>query len=332
MTTPTARVLALLEILQSGGIRTVPELSRRLGVDERTVRRYMVQLTDLDIPVRTVRGRHGGYQLAPGYRMPPLMLTDEEAVAVMLGLAGSRATGLTATAAATESAAAKLQRVLPEALGRRLDALLTTAAFTGRARPVTAPESRVLLLIADAARNRRRVALRYTASAGNRTDRTVEPYGIVAHSGRWYLAGADSLSGQTRTFRLDRITDPQLLTDTFDVPSGFDPAARVLAGIAQAPHRHQISVWVQGTAEQVRAQLPPAVATVHDSQTGHGWVHVEIGAERLDWVPAVLAGLSLPLRIEHPAELRQLVRSLAERLAAAAEPLLDGEYRAELGR
>jgi len=84
MTRPTARVLALLELLQAGGTHTVGELAGRLGVDERTVRRYVTHLTDLDIPVRSVRGRYGGYQLAPGYRMPPLMLTDDEAVAVLL--------------------------------------------------------------------------------------------------------------------------------------------------------------------------------------------------------------------------------------------------------
>src|ERR1700723_4799264 len=93
MTRPTARVMALLELLQAGGVRTVAELAGRLGVDERTVRRYVDHLLDLDVPVESVRGRYGGYRLAPGYRMPPLMLTDDEALAVLLGLVGTRRAG-----------------------------------------------------------------------------------------------------------------------------------------------------------------------------------------------------------------------------------------------
>ncbi|HEY3711395.1 MAG TPA: HTH domain-containing protein, partial [Amycolatopsis sp.] len=120
MTRPTARVLALLEILQSGGTRTVAELAGRLGVDERTVRRYAGHLIDLDVPVRSVRGRYGGYRLAPGFRMPPLMLTDDEALAVLLGLVVARRDGLVpASVTAVESATAKVRRVLPEAIGRR---------------------------------------------------------------------------------------------------------------------------------------------------------------------------------------------------------------------
>jgi predicted DNA-binding transcriptional regulator YafY len=133
VTTSTARVLALLEILQGGGLRTVPDLAARLGVDERTVRRYVGHLLELGVPVDSVRGRYGGYRLAPGYRMPPLMLTDEEALAVLLGLLAGRRAGLvTTSAAAGESATAKLLRVLPAALRRRLDALLDTADFTAR--------------------------------------------------------------------------------------------------------------------------------------------------------------------------------------------------------
>ena len=93
MTTPAARVLALLELLQSGGTRTVKDLAARLAIDERTVRRYVVQLADLGIGVQSVRGRYGGYRLTPGYRMPPLMLTEDEAVAVLLGLITGRRTG-----------------------------------------------------------------------------------------------------------------------------------------------------------------------------------------------------------------------------------------------
>ncbi|WP_246124093.1 helix-turn-helix transcriptional regulator [Nocardia bhagyanarayanae] len=203
MTRPTARVLALLELLQTGGTHTVGELAGRLGVDERTVRRYVTHLTDLDIPVRSVRGRYGGYRLAPGYRMPPLMLTDDEAVAVLLGLLTSRST--TATFAA-DSATAKLRRVLPPRLTARLDALINTVEFTADARPDVAVETAVLLLLAEATREHRSVAMDYTDRDGRPSERTVHPYGLVEHSGRWYLTGQDSSSDELRQFRLDRIT------------------------------------------------------------------------------------------------------------------------------
>ncbi len=134
MARPTTHVLTLLELLQSGGIRTVAELADRLGVDGRTVRRYVDHLIDLDVPVESVRGRYGGYRLASGYRMPPLMLSDDEALAVLLGLVAGRRTGLmTTTGTASETAAAKIRRVLPERLARRLDTVLESLAFTAPA-------------------------------------------------------------------------------------------------------------------------------------------------------------------------------------------------------
>src|SRR3984885_8008381 len=129
MARPAARVLTLLELLQSGGIRTMAELADRLDVGERTVRRYVDHLIDLDVPVESVRGRYGGYRLAPGYPMPPLMLSEDEALALLLGLiAGRRAGLMTAAGTASETAAAKIRRVLPQRLARRLDTVLESLA------------------------------------------------------------------------------------------------------------------------------------------------------------------------------------------------------------
>src|SRR6476661_2648539 len=140
MSRPTGRVLTLLELLQSGGTRTVAELADRLGVEGRTVRRYVNQLIDLDVPVESVRGRYGGYRLAPGYRLPPLMLSDDEALAVLLGLAAGRRTGLTAAAGtAAETASAKIRRVLPERLRSRLDAVLGSLTSTAPPDDLPAP-------------------------------------------------------------------------------------------------------------------------------------------------------------------------------------------------
>jgi predicted DNA-binding transcriptional regulator YafY len=310
---PIARVLALLEILQSGGTRTVAELAARLEVDERTVRRYVDHLHDLDIPVRAIRGRHGGYRLAPGYRMPPLMLTDEEALAVLLGLVTARRAGMISTAA--ESAIAKVRRVLPDALGQRLDALLEIADFTAPARSALTTEAATLLTVAEAARDRRPVELGYTAGHGGDSRRVVHPYGIVAHSGRWYLTGFDSAGGEVRTFRVDRITSVDTQPGTFDVPTGFDPAQRVLAAIAEAPHRHEVSVRIEATSEHVRSVFPPSIATLEDADS---WVRMRIRAQNLDWIPARLVALDRPFVVEQPEELRELVRALVNRLAGYA--------------
>ncbi|QWF80713.1 helix-turn-helix transcriptional regulator [Amycolatopsis sp. CA-230715] len=317
MTRPIARVLSLLEILQRGGTRTVAELSERLDVDERTVRRYVEHLLDLDVPVRSVRGRYGGYRLSPGYRMPPLMLTDEEALAVQLGLVAGRRAGLiTTSVAAAESAAAKIRRVLPEAVGRRLDALLAVADFTAPARPVLTAEAEVLLTVAEAARDRRPVELGYTAGHGGASERVVHPYGVVAHSGRWYLTGSDSASGEVRTFRVDRITAATAGTGTFDVPTGFDPAAHVLTAIAEAPHRYRVAVRIRSTPEHIRSVFPPSIAALTEDAP---WVRAKIRAHRLDWIPPLLAALDRPFVIDGPEELRDLVRALATRLAADAD-------------
>ncbi|WP_331770166.1 YafY family transcriptional regulator (plasmid) [Embleya sp. NBC_00888] len=322
MTRPIARVLTLLELLQGGGLRTVAELAERLDVDERTVRRYVDHLVDLDVPVESVRGRYGGYRLASGYRMPPLMLSDDEALAVLLGLIAGRRAGLTTTTGtAAETAAAKIRRVLPERLRHRLDAVSGSLAFTAEPGEPTAPESAVLLSIADAVRHHRPISIRYTAADGRRSERTLHPYGLVAHSGRWYVTGVDVAVGEERTFRLDRIAGARTLPGAFEPPAGFDPAERVLTGLATAPYRHEVTLRIQGTAEQIHTRLPAGIAIVveppvesgADSDAGH-WSRVELRVERLDWLPAVLASLDRPFLIERPDELRDLVVALADRL------------------
>lgn len=328
MTRPTARVLALLELLQAGGTHTVGELAGRLGVDERTIRRYVAHLTDLDIPVRSVRGRYGGYRLAPGYRMPPLMLSEDEAVAVAFGLlTGRGAVPSTAAAHAADSATAKLRRVLPARLAARLDALIDTVEFTDDASPDAPVETAVLLRIADATREHRVVAIDYTDRNGRHSERTVHPYGLVVHSGRWYLTGWDGRSAEIRRFRLDRITAVTTQLATFTPAAGFEPAAHLLSALATASYRHDVSIRVQGTPARIRSLIPPTIATVHEidppPHDSGSWVRVRIRAEELDWVPPLLAGLNRPFVIEHPDILNDAVRDLAHRLIAAA----DGRYR-----
>jgi predicted DNA-binding transcriptional regulator YafY len=267
MSRPAGRVLTLLELLQSGGTRTMAELADRLGVDPRTVRRYIEHLIDLDVPVETVRGRYGGYRLAPGYRVPPLMFSDDEALAVLLGLIAGRRTGLTtaATDTATETALAKIRRVLPERLSRRLETVLDSLAFTQPPGESAAPDAEVLLTVADAVRHRRPVWLKYADREGRRSERTLHPHGVVAHAGRWYVTGADPGIGEARTLRLDRIAEARVLPGSFEPPDGPDPAERVLSGFATAGYRYEVALRIRGTVGQIRGRLPPSLATVDEA-------------------------------------------------------------------
>lgn len=307
-------MLALLELLQGGGTRRVADLADRLGVDERTIRRYAEHLADLDIPVRSIRGRYGGYRLAPGYRMPPLMLTDDEAVAVAIGLVVGRRAGLVPESTASDSALAKFRRVLPARLADRLGALLATSSFTApppRSAPPT--DTGVLLTIAEAARDGLAVEIAYTDRHGRRSTRTIAPYGVVGHAGHWYVATAD------RTFRLDRLTSASLLTATTERAPGNDPARAVLESLATAPWAHTVSVRVHGTVDDVQHRLPLGLALVTPLDTDPAEVRVTLRAERLDWVPALLAGLDRPFVIEEPADLRRQVADLANRLTTWAD-------------
>ncbi|MFS8204885.1 helix-turn-helix transcriptional regulator [Streptomyces sp. CWNU-52B] len=331
---PAGRVLTLLELLQSGGTRTVAELAERLDVDGRTVRRYVGQLIDLDVPVESVRGRYGGYRLGPGYRLPPLMLGDDEALAVLLGLVAGRRTGLTgAGRTASETASAKIRRVLPKHVARRLDLLLESLAFTDRPGEFDTPDAGVLLTVADAVSHCRPVSMRYTDGDGRRSERTLHAYGIVAHAGRWYVTGEDAGSGEDRTFRLDRITDARTLPGSFEPPVGVDPAQRVVSGFATAEYRHEVVLRIHGTVEQIRARLPESVAVLEECEEGQEyeegddappetererWLRARLWTERLDWLPPVLASLNRPFVIERPEELRPLLTTFATRLASYA--------------
>ncbi|MDH6630338.1 putative DNA-binding transcriptional regulator YafY [Streptomyces sp. LBL] len=253
------------------------------------------------------------------------MLSDDEALAVLLGLVAGRRAGLTTTEhTASETASAKIRRVLPKHIARRLDTLLEALAFTDQLGEFDTPDAGVLLTIADAVRHRRPVSIRYTDRDGRRSERTLHAYGIVAHAGRWYVTGKDTQIGEDRTFRLDRIADARTLPGSFEAPVGPGPAQRVLSAFATAEYRHEVTLRIHGTVEQIRAHLPASVASLEEHEPAaedratERWLRVELRAERLDWLPPVLASLDRPFVIERPDELRDLVTALADRLASYA--------------
>ncbi len=313
------RVLGLLELLQStpAGL-TVGHLADRLGVDERTVRRYAAHLAELGIPVKGRRGRYGGYTLAPGYRLPPLMLTDDEALAVLLGLIAGRRTGLATTATATETALAKIQRVLPKALRARTDALLSTLEFASTRSAPLPPSlaTDTLLALAGAARDRRPVTFTYAKPGADPVERCLDPYGLVFHGGKWFVTGHDQDRGALRTFRVDRISEAVPLDGTFRVPAGFDPGAHVAAGLATGTWRHDVSVLLHTGFDEARRRIPPTVASLTPTDQG---VRLNARAERLDGMAQMLSGLGWDFTIEAPDGLRAEVAVLAARLQTASQ-------------
>jgi len=316
VTRPTARVLAMLELLQAGGQHTVGDLAARLGVDRRTVQRYAEHLADLGIPVQAQRGRYGGYRLSPGYKLPPLMLTDDEAVAVVLGLRAAERAGLATTEhAATASALAKVSRVLPKALGQRLDSLLSTAQFTTPVRAAAPADADTLLDLASAAQARRAVVIAYTAWNGRESQRELDVYGLVFHSGRWYVTGHDHGRDDVRTFRLDRIASVTQGDGTYVVPAGFDASTQVVSGIAAVRWSHEVSVVLRTTLAEASERLSPSAGRLSEHVDG---VLLETRAEHLDGMARMLAGLGWDFEVITPDTLRDEVLALSDRLRVSA--------------
>ena len=311
MSHPTTRILAMLELLQASHRLGGAELARQLGVDERTVRRYAARLAELGIPVVAARGRYGGYRLMPGYKLPPLMLTDDEAVAVVLGLLAAGRLGL--PAAGTASALAKVQRVLPVALRSRIAALRQTLGITMRPADAAAPDIGTVLTLAEAAGGRQRVRLRYRSWAGEDSERDLDPYGLVLHSGRWYVTGHESRSGEIRTFRVDRVITAAPSRETFEPPADFDAVRQVTTSLAAVPYAHEVEILLGTTMEAARQRIPPSAATLTQADGG---VLLQTSAEHLEGVALMLAGLGWPFTIRKPASLRGEVRALAGRLHA----------------
>ncbi|MET8255641.1 YafY family protein [Micromonospora sp. NPDC005197] len=325
MSHPAGRVLALLELLQARHRATAGDLADRLGVDERTVRRYAATLVELGIPVLADRGRHGGYRLHPGFKLPPLMLTDDEAVAVLLGLVVAERVGLATELPATATALAKIRRVLPAALADRLTAVQEHLGFTlRRPEPQARPASGTLLALAAAARHRQRVSLDYRSWRGELSHRDLDPYGLVFHAGRWYVTGHDHRRGEVRTFRLDRIGAVTPGAATFTVPDGFDAVAWLTRSLAGVPYRHEVEVLLETDMVAARRRIPAGVAELTASGDG---VLLRARAESLPGMAALLAGLGCAFTVRHPDALRAAVAEHARLLADWAARPAGGQTR-----
>lgn len=313
---PTTRLLTILELLQARSQLSAAEMAERLEVDTRSVRRYITMLQDLGIPVETVRGRHGGYRLRPGFKLPPLMFTGDEALAVSLGLMASRWLGLTTEAPATEGALAKLERVLPMALRERVAALQDAVGFSGRDVSAAASASGDLLLSLSAA-VRRQVTVRigYESADGRASERDIDPYGLVFHFGRWYLIGRDHRSGEVRTFRADRVQACELLEAAFQRPPGFDAVRALERSLANIPWGTEMRVLLKLSLAEARARIPAYIAEPEETPDG---VLFSVQTSNLRDAAISLVNLNCDFTVLHPPALREELASLAASLGQIA--------------
>ena len=317
MPSATARLLDLLELLQTQPVTTGREIADRLEIDARTVRRDVARLQELGIPVEGQRGVGGGYRIRPGFRIPPLMLTDEEAVVVTLGAIAAGRLGLTGSEGTVEGALAKIHRVLPDALRRQVEALETTLDFTSGATSSAPVPGELALLLGDAIRRGRRLHSGYRSFSGEESQRDLSPHGLVVHSGRWYLVAHDHDRDDLRTFRVDRMSRVVLTDDTaVAAPDGFDAAAHVSRSLARVPWPWQVEVLLELPLEDAAQRLSSTLAELAEADGG---TLLRMRVSSLDWVAGLLAGLGCAFTIREPDELRASVRALAERLPATSE-------------
>jgi predicted DNA-binding transcriptional regulator YafY len=311
---PTTRVLTILELLQARPSLSGAELAERLEVDRRTVRRYITMLQDLGIPIEATHGPYGGYRIRPGFKLPPLMLSDDEALAITLSLIAARRQGVAADALAIEGALAKIERVLPENLRGRLQAVQAVVSFSPSP-PRPQPSGDILMLLSTAAQQTRRVHLRYQ-SRGEETTRSFDPYGLVFHWDRWYTVGWCHLRNAVRVFRLDRVLAAELEADTFTRPPEFDSLEHVLESLASAPWGWSIEVFLETTLAEAQRRIPPGIALLEQTPGG---VVLRAYVDRLDWLACQLLTLECPFVVRKPPELRAALHQLAAKAAALAE-------------
>lgn len=325
MSTST-RVLELLSLLQNHRFWPGDELARRLEVSPRTLRRDVEQLRDLGYPVQAHRGVGGGYQLAPGGSLPPLVMEDTEAVAVVLGLRRIADRGADNIADAAVRALTKVVAVLPARLRRAADDLHAAMPRSEQ----TASTRRdadigVLTALAAACRDHEAVAFAYRKRHGEQSGRRVEPHALVPHGALWYLVAFDTGVGDWRTFRVDRVADVAPTRRRFRpraVPGG-DAAAFVTAGIVTASARHRVDVTIAAPADRVRAEAGQWGEVTEDAD---GTSRLVLHAESLDWAAFVLGSLGASFTIHEPPELADRLDAWAElfRKAVDADRTVDG--------
>lgn len=306
------RLLKLLGLLEGRIDWTADELARRLEVTTRTIRRDITRLRDLGYPVEAVAGPGGGYRLGTGGKLPPLLLDDEEALAVALGLRMSATAAVGGIEDSSLSALAKLEHVLPARLRSRLEDIAdATTSMMGPSHSSVDPGS--LALIASTIRKGERLRTGYVDGRGVETERHVEPVRLVHTGRRWYLVAYDLDREDWRTFRLDRVSGAHATGMRASPPRGPDPVELVRRGITVDAWEFQASVVLHASAERARREIAPTVGTVEEIDEDRS--RLKIGADEMEWLARFLLSLSIPFDVERPAELKAELARIGSDLA-----------------
>src|SRR5882757_3465669 len=314
----SGRLLNLLSLLQTPREWPGPELARRLNVTVRTVRNDVDRLRQLGYPVHASRGAVGGYRLEAGTAMPPLLLDDDEAVAVAVSLrtaSGGAIEGLEETAL---RALVKLQQVLPQRLGRRVDALQSHTVRVSARRRGPQLDGRLLAMIAGTARDREIMRFQYSDYAGSATERRVEPYRLVNWGRRWYLVAFDLERNDWRTFRVDRVTEPRSVGHRFtlrELPAE-DIAAYVAAKTRQVQMKVRGRVIVHAAAERVESRMGGWNEGSIEPLSADRCL-LQLGGRSVEDIAFWLGILDADFEVVDSPELAAAVRRVADRYARA---------------
>ncbi|GAA1695206.1 WYL domain-containing protein [Fodinicola feengrottensis] len=313
----SARLLRLLSLLQSPREWTGTELAGRLEVSTRTVRNDVERLRTLGYPVHGTRGAVGGYRLGSGANLPPLLLDDDEAVAVTVGLRTAAAGSVVGVEETSLRALAKLERVLPARLRQRVSALQTYAVPVPADRAAPRVDASTLMLVAAACRDSDRLRFDYRGHDGTASVRTVEPYRLVSWGRRWYLVAWDTERHDWRTFRVDRLELQPPAGPRFaprELPGG-DPAAYVSQRVSAAAWRFHARITVRAPADQVADRISPAVGAVEaiDDQT----CVLNTGADSIETLAVHIGMLGFDFTVTEPPELVAYLRELSARYQRA---------------
>jgi predicted DNA-binding transcriptional regulator YafY len=313
----SSRLLELLSMLQARRDWPGNELSRRLEVSDRTIRRDIERLRRLGYPVESLTGPAGGYRLRAGSAMPPLLLDDEEAIAIAVGLrtaAGASVTGIEETAV---RALVKLEQVLPAHLRRRVSALGAATITLPAGGPTVDPQH--LTVIATACRDAECLRFAYTRRDEEQSRREVEPHSVVNLGRRWYLVAWDRGREDWRTFRIDRLAKPEATGVRFS-PRKLpvkDAAEYVRRSITARPNRYEARVTLRVPAEEITGRIPAHWGTVKALDVDS--CEYTTGDDDLDWLALRVAMLGVDFEVHEPPELLDHLRELAARLERAAE-------------
>ncbi|MET7757033.1 YafY family protein [Streptomyces sp. NPDC005389] len=316
MTDTPVRLLNLLSLLQTPREWPGSELAERLSVSPRTIRRDIDRLRDLGYPVEATLGAVGGYRLVAGTAMPPLLLDDEEAVAIAVGLRAGAGHAIEGVEEASVRALAKLEQVLPARLRHRVSTLQNATLPLTRGDGATVTPA-TLTTLAGAVTGREKLRFGYRAGDGAESKRLVEPYRLVSTGRRWYLVAYDLGREDWRTFRVDRVSDPLATGARFtprELPAG-DAAQLLVRSMSRAQPELDLDVTFEAPADFVTARLPSHLVP---TATGPATCRLRTrSADSVEWLAIRLALVDAPFTIQSPPSLLTYVEDLAARLTAS---------------